>query len=338
VQAKYSALKTVDALLRNRKIALQDRTIASSFVVDPATQRVLGVNVKRYTDPSTSRYMPDTVYGRVIVLAGNAIENAKLMLHNDIAAGNPHLGANLMDHPYLYMWGTAPEPVYPFRGPDTTTGIDSLRDGPYRASHSAFRASVSNWGWSGSPKSDLMKLITSGTYGTALKTQLADVLSHQMKFGIMLEQLPALGNQVTVSAKLDQFGEPRPLLAYDYDDYVLAGADAAVSVIGQIFAAAGITDANLATSPTGLGPYGVNIVEHGNVTYAIMGAGHVVGTHRIGADPAHGVTDVDGLVFGHPNLYAVGCGSMVTIGTSNPTLTGVALAHKAGDAIVEALR
>jgi choline dehydrogenase-like flavoprotein len=339
VQAKYSALKTVDMLLRNRTVVLQDRTIASSFVIDPATKRVLGVNVKRYTDPSSSRFMSDTVYGNAIVLAGNAIENAKLMLNDGIAQGNPNLGANLMDHPYMYLWGTAPEAVYPFRGPDTTSGIDSLRDGPYRAKHSAFRASISNWGWSGSPKADLQSLVTGGVYGPQLRSQLADVLSRQMKLGIMLEQLPDPHNKVTVSAKwVDRFGESRPVLNYDYSPYVLEGAAAAVSVVQQIFAAAGIVDKNLAATPTGIGPYGVNLVTYGSATYAIMGAGHIVGTHRIGRDATNGVTDTNGLVFGYPNLYAVGCGSMVTIGTSNPTLTAVALAHKAGDAIVEALR
>lgn len=339
VQAKYSAIKTVDMLLRNRSVVLQDRTIASSFVIDPATKRVLGLNVKRYSDPSSSRFMEDTVYGNTIVLAGNAIENAKLMLNNGIAQGNANLGANLMDHPYLYLWGKAPQAVYPFRGPDTTSGIDSLRDGPYRAKHSAFRASISNWGWSGSPKADLQGLVASGVYGSALRAQLADVLTRQMKLGIMLEQLPDPKNKVSVSGKwLDKFLEPRPVLNYDYSEYVLDGAAAAVSVVQQIFAAAGIVDKNPPATPTGTGPYGVNLVTHGSATYAIMGAGHIVGTHRIGADATRGVTDTNGLVFGYPNLYAVGCGSMVTIGTSNPTLTAVALAHKAGDAIVEALR
>jgi choline dehydrogenase-like flavoprotein len=342
VQAKYSALKSIDQLMRSPNFQLQTRSVATSFMVDPATNKVTGVTVKRYTgapsDPNPS-YRLDTVYGRTVVLAGNAIENAKLLLNAGIAADNPHLGKNLMDHPYLYITGTTPTPVHPFRGPDTTTGIDSLRDGKYRAIHAAFRASISNWGWSGSPGKDVTTMLLAGTYGSALREQLADRLTRQFKFGFMLEQLPSASNSVTTDpAYLDAFGDPRPVLHYDYDEYVMRGAEAAHDVAMQIFDKAGITDTTDWDTPAKNNVPGNNYRWYNGRWYAIMGAGHIVGTHRMGRTADDGVTDVNGVVFGHPNLYAVGCGSMVTIGTSNPTLTAVALAHKAGDAIVEALR
>lgn len=342
VQAKYSAVKSIDRLMQSPNFRLQTRSVATSFVVEPGTNRVVGVTTKRYdgslSDPNP-RYRLDTSYGRTVVLAGNAIENAKLLLSAGIAADNPHLGANLMDHPYLYVTGQTPLPVYPFRGPDTTTGIDSLRDGTYRAEHAAFRASISNWGWSGSPGKDVSALLLGGTYGKDLREQLQAQLTTQFKFGIMLEQLPDAKNNVSIDpAYLDAFGDPRPVLRYDYDDYVMQGAEAAHDVMMQIFDKAGIRDTTDWTTPATSNAPGNNYRYYNGRWYAIMGAGHIVGTHRIGRSADDGVTDPNGLVFGHPNLYAVGCGSMVTIGTSNPTLTAVALAHMAGDAIVEALR
>ena len=69
--------------------------------------------------------------------------------------------------------------------------------------------------------------------------------------------------------------------------------------------------------------------------YSIMGSGHIVGTHRMGKSREDSVVDKNCRSWGHKNLYVVGCGNMVTIGTGNPTLTGVALAFKAAAAILD---
>jgi len=49
------------------------------------------------------------------------------------------------------------------------------------------------------------------------------------------------------------------------------------------------------------------------------------------------VTDANMKSWDHDNLYIVGCGSMPTTATSNPTLTMTALAFKAADAIIQSL-
>ena len=51
----------------------------------------------------------------------------------DWAADSGMLGRNLMDHPSIYGWGLAPAPVGPFRGPLSTSGIDDVRGGAFRA-------------------------------------------------------------------------------------------------------------------------------------------------------------------------------------------------------------
>lgn len=341
VQAKYNAAKSVQALLDRANVTLQVKSVASELQFDPGTGRITGLVVKRYTDPAdpSPRYTEETVTGTIVVLAGNAIENVRLMLSSGVAAGNANLGANLMDHPYLYISGTAPEAVYPFRGPDTTTGIDSLRDGAFRSEHSAFRASVSNWGWSGSPAADVKALLGQGRWGRQLRDELGDRLTTQVKLGIMLEQLPSPTNRVTVSPRYqDKLDNLRPILGYDIDEYVLAGAEAAVGVAGDIFRAAGITDVTDWKGQAESNSPGYTYKQYKGTWYAIMGSGHIAGTHRMGANAGLGVTDTDCRVFEHDNLYAVGCGSMVSIGTSNPTLTAVAIACKSADAIVKALR
>ena len=49
------------------------------------------------------------------------------------------------------------------------------------------------------------------------------------------------------------------------------------------------------------------------------------------------VTDKWMRCWDHENLYVVGCGSMPTFGTSNPTLTMSALAFRAAEGIIRDL-
>ena len=65
--------------------------------------------------------------------------DAKLLLNSreQLAAGvannSGQVGQNLMDHPLYLTWGLTPKPTFPYRGPLATAGIESLRDGPFRA-------------------------------------------------------------------------------------------------------------------------------------------------------------------------------------------------------------
>ena len=63
------------------------------------------------------------------------------------------------------------------------------------------------------------------------------------------------------------------------------------------------------------------------------GAGHLLGTYRMGDDPATSVTDSYGRTHDHPNLFLAGGGLFPTVGTANPTLTIVALALRAAEQI-----
>lgn len=335
VQAKYSALKTIDSIVRRPRVRLESQAVASRLEIDPGTGRITGVEYKAYQDPTSARHASRVAHGTVVVLAANAIENVTLMLASQAAPNNRHLGRNLMDHPYLYVWGSAPQPVYPFRGPDTTSGLDSLRDGKFRTTHAAFRASLSNWGWSGSPRNEVRQLIEQQHYGSDLRVMLRDKLIRQVKVGVMVEQLPDANNRVRIDTfARDRLGNSRPVIDYSIDEYSLAGIAAARDVVARVFAQCGVDD----QTNYGGGRAGSQYVTHNGRGYNLMGSGHIVGTHRMGDRSSDSVIDRNLRSWEHDNLYVVGCGSMPTIGTSNPTLTGVALAFKAAAAIQRALR
>jgi choline dehydrogenase-like flavoprotein len=260
------------------------------------------------------------------VLAAHAVENAKLMLASGLGAGSGMLGRNLMDHPSIYGWGLASRPVGPYRGPLSTSGIDDLRGGPFRARHAALRVDVGNDGWrapTGAPDSTVTDaVVTRGLSGADLREHLRSTLSRHVRFSLNVEQLPSPANRVSIDPRyVDALGNPRPVINYDIDEYTLAGMAAAKGVYQQVFRRAGIEDC---TDPE-QGAWFPSVVYQGD-TLHYHGMGHFAGTHVMGDDPALSVVDADQRCWEHRNLFLVGSGSFPTMGTSNPTLTLAALA------------
>jgi choline dehydrogenase-like flavoprotein len=70
----------------------------------------------------------------------------------------------------------------------------------------------------------------------------------------------------------------------------------------------------------------------------IMGAGHIIGTYRMGAAKSSSVVDREQRSWDCKNLFLVGSGVFPTSATANPTLTIAALAFWAADTIANDLR
>jgi choline dehydrogenase-like flavoprotein len=151
VQAKYNALKTLNLARKHGKVEIRSQCVASKLRIDSASGRINAVEYKRYANSNDSAHVTEVAHGAMVVIAANAIQNAVLLMASGAMDTSGHLGRNLMDHPYVALYGLAPRPVYPFRGPDTTSGVESLRDGAFRKKHASFRASLANWGWGGEP-------------------------------------------------------------------------------------------------------------------------------------------------------------------------------------------
>src|SRR5205807_2657333 len=90
----------------------------------------------------------ESVTANVVVIAANAIETPKLLLMSELANSSGQVGWYLMDHLAKSTFGLAAEPLFPFRGPPSTSGIESFRDGEFRRNYAGFRISLNNDGWS----------------------------------------------------------------------------------------------------------------------------------------------------------------------------------------------
>ena len=109
------------------------------------------------------------------------------------------LGRNLMDHPSQLTWGLAAEPVWPYRGPLSTAGIESTRAGSWRGEHAAFRIQLDNRGWAwpmNTPDRTVRELVQRGLRGAELDRALADRSSREIGFATMAEQLPSPDNRI----------------------------------------------------------------------------------------------------------------------------------------------
>jgi choline dehydrogenase-like flavoprotein len=163
------------------------------------------------------------------------------------------------------------------------------------------------------------QLIQQGYRGTALVEQMNTHVARQIRFANLVEQLPDPENRIVPAFdKLDAIGIPRPRLHYRLGDFVERGMTAARQVSEQVFQAMGAT-----------------YIEHGEEH---EGAGHVMGTYRMGNDPRTSVVNADQRSHDHPNLFMVGSGVFPTVGTANPTLTLAALALRTAATIEQELR
>jgi glucose dehydrogenase len=158
------------------------------------------------------------------------------------------------------------------------------------------------------------ELVKLGLRGQALATELSRQSARQLRLSSLMEQLPDPENRIVPAMdKLDALGIPRPRISYRIDTYTRDGISKARGIHDQIFNALGAT-----------------VREHNPEP---QGAGHVMGTYHMGADPATSVVDAQCRSHEHDNLFMLGSGTFPTAGTANPTLTIVALTLRAVAAI-----
>src|SRR4029077_20709189 len=193
---------------------------------------VSGIRFKR-RDGSEGR-----ATGRVYVLAAHAIETPRLLLAsrqpkapNGVANHSDQVGRNLMDHPTQLSWALSKDPLWPYRGPLSTSGIENLRDGSFRRKRPAFRIEIGNDGWSwptGAPITTASDLANLGMTGKALDAELLRLTSRHIRLASLVEQMPDPANRVTLDPdEKDMYGVPRPRIAYRLDDFTRTGLAAA---------------------------------------------------------------------------------------------------------------
>jgi choline dehydrogenase-like flavoprotein len=320
IQAKYDATVHL-SLAETSGAVLYAQTTAVALDVG-LDRRITAIRFKRWGGSEGK------AVGKVFVLAAHAIETPRLLLNsrseatpNGAANSSDQVGRNLMDHPVQLSWALARAPVWPYRGPLSTSGIENFRDGQFRKNRAAFRIEIGNDGWAwpkGAPTTTASDLAQLGLRGASLNSQLRDQASRHLRLTSLLEQLPDPDNRVTLDPDAsDIYGVPLPRIAYRLGPYIEAGLAAARAAHAEIFAALGATG-----------------ITHRD---GAEGAGHIIGTARMGSDPKNSVVDAHLRSHDHPNLFILGSAVFPTSATANPTLTIAALSLRAVDQVKAAL-
>ena len=321
VAAKYDA--TVH-LARAKAAGAQILPETTAVALDVGEDRRIAAVRFARPDGSSGR-----LAAKVFALGANAMEIPRLLLASGsetyprgLANSSDQVGRNLMDHPATLTWALAEEPVWPFRGPLSTSGIDAPRERDDRDTVGAYRLEITNDGWNwptGAPFSTARHLAESGLRGQALFEAMADHSARQLLLSAIIEQLPDPDNRVTLDPdERDPYGVPLPRIHYRVDDYVKRGRDRAQQQQEAIFRQLGVT-----------------ALHKGE---ALEGAGHIMGTTRMGEDAKSSVVDPELRCHDHPNLFLLGSGVFPTGATANPTLTIAALSLRAVTTLARSLR
>ncbi len=265
---------------------------------------------------------------KVFVLAAHAIESPRLLLNSaseacpkGLANASDQVGRNLMDHPVQLSWALAKAPVWPWRGPQSTAGIETFRAAEFRTERPAYRIEFGNTGWSwptGAPGSTAKALISEGLRGDKLDRAIAAHTARQLRLASLSEQLPNPKNRIGLDPTLkNHYGVPRPRIHYAIDDYTHADLAVTTEAHREIFDAVGVSE------------------QHHDPDF--KAAGHIMGTLRMGEPPERSVVDAYLRAHQHRNLFVLGSSVYPTGAVAKPTLTIATLSLRALDPIRRSL-
>ncbi|WLB86898.1 GMC family oxidoreductase [Bradyrhizobium japonicum] len=373
IQAKYDPTITLNEALNHKNVRMLRHTVVRKIILDSNdVRRVSEIRITHYR-PGTDETFTTTIKAKIFVVAGNAIETARLLLMSEdqrlespknptkiVANGSGMVGRHLMDHPYYVAWGQlkmTADQLWPYRGPLITSGIGDLCDGPFRDRRAAFRVDIGNEGWNfvmaatgvanSDPHATSVDFINGvnrtglnpdragrdkpglALFGPELTKALNDNITRQFRVGFLVEQTPDSNNRVTLANETDGLGLQRPKITYNLSDYTKAGILAAHQMKDLLFKQMDAIDF------TRIGENDPTKFDFRGTTLNYMGAGHIMGTYRMGFNKGDSVVDSFQCSHDHDNLYLVGSGTFPTGATANPTLTIAALALRTADRIAK---
>lgn len=268
---------------------------------------------------------------KAVVLSANGAESARLLLLSEssrfpdgLANASGMVGRNLMFNGSSNVSGLFPEPVNAHKSVATTRVIHDFysidpKHGFYGGGGIDAR-SLSR----GLPMAAAMRgsVFTGKRWGSEYKKALEQEFTHTCSFNGHTTSLPLSSNNVTLDPEVkDKWGRPalRTTFMNHPDDFATMKFFMERSM--ELMDAAGAIQKVASYSENG---------QRGGV--------HLLGTCRMGNDPATSVVNRYNRAHDVPNLYMVDGGSMVTSGRGQPTMTIMALAFRAADHLIQAAR
>lgn len=257
---------------------------------------------------------------RVVVLAANAIETARLLLlsasplfPDGLANSSGEVGRNYMRHLTGSVYSRFEEPVRMWRG-ETMAGL--IAD---ESDHSEDRDFVGGYYMEtlSLGPAFLAAFIDPGAWGPDF-SEAMDAYERTAGMWLVGEDMPQSTNRVTLNTSVtDQHGLPVPNVHFDDHPNDVAMREHAWSAGEAVYDAVGAV---------------------GHVRTPPYPATHNLGTARMSERPEDGVVNKWGQAHDIDNLFVADGSVMTTGAAANPTLTIVALAIRTGDYVGEQVR
>jgi choline dehydrogenase-like flavoprotein len=253
----------------------------------------------------------------IVILCGNGIGTPRL-LHLSANAQHPEglanssglVGRNLMMHPFAAVVGYFDEPMESWLGP-AGQAIHSMQFYETDESRGFVRGAKWNAMPTGGPLG--MRSVFGGkpldeSWGATLHRSTKKRLGRSFEWGIIAEDLPDPANEVILDKVLtDSDGIPAPKVIYKSSENTSRLIDFHLARAKEAMLASGAKDMSTTTLMRDCG-------------------WHLMGTCRMGNDPAGSVTDQWGQCHDVPNLYVFDGSLFVTSSGFNPTATISAVA------------
>ena len=259
----------------------------------------------------------------VVLVAANGIGTPRLLLASacerfpdGLANSSGLVGKRLMMHPCAFVHGLFPEQLRSWQGRNGST-VQCLEFAP----HVPGRGYDGGTKWSlhpagGGPLAEAMRLFAGQVPPSEFHARFDAQFGHRLKWVILAEDFPDEANRVELHPDLtDVDGVPAARIVYRTSENARLALEHAVDQASQILRDAGAY-AIEATSPAPVGA-------------------HLMGTARMGDEPATSVVDRWCMSHDIPNLGILDGSVFVTSGTVNPTSTICALALRAADHLIQ---
>jgi len=257
---------------------------------------------------------------RLVCVAGNAIETARLLLLSTsstfprgLANSSDQVGRNYCHQITGFVWGIFDKPVHSWRGA-TLAGVveDEAINDPRRGFVGGYRIELVTLDL---PTFPLVGL----PYGWG--RDFASVMENYRNMAGMFingEDLPRAENRITLNPEVkDSFGLPVANIHVDEHANDQAMRKHAQGQMSKMYDAIGAKRTILGPTPP---------------------ATHNLGTTRMSGDPREGVTNAWGQTHDIKNLFISDGSALSTPGSANPTLTIVALALRQAEYIAQQMK